>query len=62
MDANDRIDQSNRQRLRHLLANLPSKNVAFIMNCLCVPRIEGERWVTPGCFATCRGRRGTPHP
>src|SRR5205085_5670121 len=37
LDADDRIDGENRERLRRLLANLPGENVAFVMKCLCLP-------------------------
>lgn len=37
MDADDRLDDDNRQKLRALLANLPSDNAAFVMKCLCLP-------------------------
>jgi tetratricopeptide (TPR) repeat protein len=37
LDADDRIDADNREKLRTLFANLPSANVAYVMKCLCLP-------------------------
>jgi glycosyltransferase involved in cell wall biosynthesis/tetratricopeptide (TPR) repeat protein len=37
LDADDRLDAANRDRLRALLADLPAGNVAFVMKCLCLP-------------------------
>lgn len=37
MDADDRLDGENRQKLRSLLQHLPATNVAFSMKCLCLP-------------------------
>jgi glycosyltransferase involved in cell wall biosynthesis len=45
MDADDRLDEDNRQKLRRLLADLPKEatsdsmpgNMAFVMKCLCLP-------------------------
>jgi GT2 family glycosyltransferase/Tfp pilus assembly protein PilF len=36
MDADDRLDEPNRQKLRALLADLPSENVAYAMKCRCL--------------------------
>ena len=36
MDADDRLDEENRVKLKALLANLPRGNAAFVMKCLCV--------------------------
>jgi glycosyltransferase involved in cell wall biosynthesis/predicted Zn-dependent protease/predicted O-methyltransferase YrrM len=35
MDADDRLDPENRDKLRELLAELPAGNAAFVMKCLC---------------------------
>jgi GT2 family glycosyltransferase/tetratricopeptide (TPR) repeat protein len=37
LDADDRLDEENRQKLRALFANLPDGNVAYVMKCLCLP-------------------------
>jgi tetratricopeptide (TPR) repeat protein len=37
LDADDRIDEANRDKLRKLFASLPAKNVAFSMKCRCLP-------------------------
>jgi GT2 family glycosyltransferase/predicted Zn-dependent protease len=37
LDADDRLDETNRQRLRHLFATLPAENIGFVMKCLCLP-------------------------
>lgn len=37
MDADDRLDETNRQKLRSLLADLPEENTGFVMKCLCLP-------------------------
>jgi GT2 family glycosyltransferase len=37
MDADDRLDDDNRARLRALLAGLGEENAAYVMKCLCVP-------------------------
>lgn len=36
MDADDRLDETNRSRLRALLADLPTGEAAFVMKCLCL--------------------------
>jgi tetratricopeptide (TPR) repeat protein len=42
LDADDRIDEANRRRLRDLIANLGDKNAAYIMRCECsVPGQSG---------------------
>jgi len=41
MDADDRLDDVNREKLRQLLDNLPQENVAFVVNCLCLPDETG---------------------
>ena len=41
LDADDRIDAENRERLRALLAGLGNENVAWVMKCLCLPVPEG---------------------
>jgi glycosyltransferase involved in cell wall biosynthesis len=40
MDADDRLDDENRIRLRTLLAGLTDSTVAFVMKCLCLPDKE----------------------
>ncbi len=42
MDADDRLDADNCERLGRLLGELPADNVAFACKCLCVPKQEGE--------------------
>src|SRR5262249_54300242 len=37
LDAADRLDEENHQRLRALLANLGAENAAWVMKCLCLP-------------------------
>src|SRR5439155_2071405 len=37
MDADDRLDEENRDKLRRLFAELPEENVAFVVKCLCLP-------------------------
>jgi tetratricopeptide (TPR) repeat protein len=37
LDADDRLDPDNRDRLAALLAALPAENVGFVMKCLCLP-------------------------
>jgi glycosyltransferase involved in cell wall biosynthesis/tetratricopeptide (TPR) repeat protein/predicted O-methyltransferase YrrM len=37
MDADDRLDEDNRHKLRELFANLQNENVAYSMKCLCLP-------------------------
>src|SRR5260370_23496444 len=41
MDADDRLDDANREKLRLLPAKLPQENVAFVVNCLCLPDETG---------------------
>src|SRR5262249_30995896 len=41
IDADDRLDEPNRQRLRELLATLTDENTAHVMKCLCLPDAEG---------------------
>lgn len=40
MDADDRLDELNRKKLREIFTNLPNENVGFVMKCLCLPDIE----------------------
>lgn len=40
LDADDRLDEPNRQRLRDLFAGLGEENVAYVMKCLCLPDHE----------------------
>jgi tetratricopeptide (TPR) repeat protein len=37
LDADDRLDEDNRAKLRHLFAGLNGENVAYSMKCLCLP-------------------------
>jgi glycosyltransferase involved in cell wall biosynthesis/Flp pilus assembly protein TadD len=37
LDADDRIDEENRAKLRNLFAGLGDENSAYVMKCLCVP-------------------------
>jgi GT2 family glycosyltransferase/Tfp pilus assembly protein PilF len=37
LDADDRLDETNREKLRGLFAALPQTNAAFVMTCLCLP-------------------------
>jgi GT2 family glycosyltransferase/tetratricopeptide (TPR) repeat protein len=37
LDADDRVDQDNRTRLRDLFANLGTDNAAYVMKCHCLP-------------------------
>jgi tetratricopeptide (TPR) repeat protein len=37
LDADDRLDEANRQKLRALFAGLKDENVAYSMKCLCLP-------------------------
>jgi GT2 family glycosyltransferase/uncharacterized protein HemY len=37
MDADDRLDEANRQKLRNVFAQLNGDNVALVMKCLCLP-------------------------
>jgi glycosyltransferase involved in cell wall biosynthesis/Flp pilus assembly protein TadD len=37
LDADDRLDEENRARLRALFASLKDENVAYAMKCLCLP-------------------------
>jgi FkbM family methyltransferase len=36
MDADDRLDEENREKLKQLLASLPDRNVAYSMKCRCL--------------------------
>jgi glycosyltransferase involved in cell wall biosynthesis/predicted Zn-dependent protease/predicted O-methyltransferase YrrM len=36
MDADDRLDEDNRRKLKALFESLPSSNAAFVIKCLCV--------------------------
>ena len=42
MDADDRLDEANRQKLRDLFAGLKDENAAYVMKCLCVPNNQGQ--------------------
>ena len=37
LDADDRLDEDNRTRLRKLFADLKDENAAYVMKCLCLP-------------------------
>jgi tetratricopeptide (TPR) repeat protein len=37
MDADDRLDEENRAKLRALCSQLPQANVAYVIKCLCLP-------------------------
>lgn len=41
LDADDRLDVENRERLRSLFAGLKDENVAYMMRCLCPPSSGG---------------------
>lgn len=41
MDADDRLDDVNRAKLRDLFASLPNENLAYSMKCVCVPDQAG---------------------
>src|SRR5207249_1717100 len=41
MDADDRLDEDNRAKLRALFASLPDDNAAYVMKCLCLPDGSG---------------------
>lgn len=46
MDADDRLDDANRSRLRALFAGLPDQNLAYVMKCVCAPDpVTGSRTV-----------------
>src|SRR5438552_1743970 len=40
MDADDRLDEANRQKLLALFANLDKKTTAFVMRCVCPPAAD----------------------
>lgn len=40
MDADDRLDDANRDKLRGLFASLEDENVGFVLKCLCLPDPE----------------------
>jgi tetratricopeptide (TPR) repeat protein len=41
LDADDRLDEVNRERLRRLFAGLQADNAAYVMKCLCLPDAKG---------------------
>ncbi len=41
-DADDRLDEENRAKLRDLFAGLKDENAAYVMKCLCVPDGQGN--------------------
>jgi GT2 family glycosyltransferase len=46
LDADDRLDEDNRAKLRDLFAGLDGENVAYAMKCLCLPdRVSGAATV-----------------
>jgi GT2 family glycosyltransferase/Tfp pilus assembly protein PilF len=42
MDADDRLDEANRQKLRRLFASLGEDNTAYAMKCVCLPDPETQ--------------------
>jgi GT2 family glycosyltransferase/predicted Zn-dependent protease len=42
LDADDRLDYENRQKLRALFASLIDENAAYVMKCLCLPDPESR--------------------
>src|SRR5207249_1427282 len=42
LDADDRLDDDNRRKLRDLFANLKDENVAYVMQCLCLADPQSE--------------------
>src|SRR5207237_8743781 len=42
MDADDRLDQANREKLAALLDEVRDENAAYVMRCLCVPDGAGQ--------------------
>jgi tetratricopeptide (TPR) repeat protein len=42
LDADDRLDRNNRQKLRALFDGLGEENVAYVMKCLCLPDPESN--------------------
>jgi len=42
MDADDRLDEVNREKLRQLFLNLKDEHAAYVMKCLCLPNAEVE--------------------
>ncbi|MCS6850302.1 MAG: glycosyltransferase [Gemmataceae bacterium] len=42
LDADDRLDEANRERLRALFASLPDENVCYEMHCLCLFEPSGQ--------------------
>jgi tetratricopeptide (TPR) repeat protein len=42
LDADDRLDEENRARLRNLTANLKDENAAYVMKCLCISTQKGR--------------------
>jgi glycosyltransferase involved in cell wall biosynthesis len=42
MDADDRLDEENRRKLRDLFAGLKDENAAYVVKCLCVPQAAGQ--------------------
>jgi glycosyltransferase involved in cell wall biosynthesis/Flp pilus assembly protein TadD len=45
LDADDRLDEQNRNRLRALFASLKDENAAYVMKCLCLPDAAGTATV-----------------
>jgi GT2 family glycosyltransferase/Flp pilus assembly protein TadD len=42
LDADDRIDEENREKLRRFLASLGDENASYVMKCLCLPQGPGS--------------------
>jgi GT2 family glycosyltransferase/thioredoxin-like negative regulator of GroEL len=45
LDADDRLDEDNRRKLRDLFAGLKEENVAYVLKCLCLPDDSGTATV-----------------
>src|SRR5271166_1559682 len=42
LDADDRLDEDNRRRLRSLLSGLTDENAGYVMKCLCISTEKGR--------------------
>jgi glycosyltransferase involved in cell wall biosynthesis len=45
LDADDQLDETNREKLRQLFAHLPEDNVCYSMKCVCLPEAGGPATV-----------------
>ncbi|MGE3808368.1 MAG: glycosyltransferase, partial [Gemmataceae bacterium] len=45
LDADDRLDEANRLKLKELLAGLKDENIAYVMKCICLPDQSGTTTV-----------------